>query len=69
MKFMTSPAITGDRELVELFVRSLDNSFQDALNARLSIQDTLKIGTLGRSHMEDPYDCKSTPHIQLWSMY
>jgi len=55
---MTPLAITGDKKLVELFVRSLDNSFQDALNARLSIQDTLKIDTLERSHMEDPYDCK-----------
>ena len=69
MKFMTPLAITGDKKLVELFVRSLDNSFQDALNARLSIQDTLKIDTLGRSHMEDLYDCKRTPHTQLWSMY
>jgi len=55
-KCLKPPAITGNRELVELFVRSLDNLFQDALNARLSIQGTLKIDALGRSHMEDPYD-------------
>ena len=55
-KCLKSPAITENRELVELFVRSLDNSFQDALNARLSIQGTLKVDALGRSHMEDPYD-------------
>jgi len=36
-KCLKPPAITGNRELVELFVRSLDNLFQDALNARLSV--------------------------------
>jgi len=55
-KCLKPPAITGNQELVELFVRSLDNSFQDALNARLSIQGTLKVDALGRSRMEDPYD-------------
>jgi len=30
-------AITGNRELVELFVKTLDNTFQDVLNSRLSI--------------------------------
>jgi len=49
-------AITGNQELIKFFVRSLDNSFQDALNARLSIQGTLKVDALGRSHIEDPYD-------------
>ena len=55
-KCLKPPAITGNQELIELFVRSLDNSFQDALNARLSIQGTLKVDTLGRSRIEDPYD-------------
>jgi len=30
--------------------------FQDALNARLSVQGTLKVDALGRSHIEGPYD-------------
>jgi len=30
--------------------------FQDALNARLNVQDTLKVDTLGRSCIKDPYD-------------
>ena len=55
-KCLKLPAITGNRELVELFVRLLDNSFQDALNAKLSVQGTLKVDALGRSRMEDPYD-------------
>jgi len=55
-KCLKPPAITGNQKLIELFVRSLDNSFQDALNARLSIQGALKVNALGRSCMEDPYD-------------
>jgi len=55
-KCLKPPAITRNRELIELFVRSLDNSFQGALNARLSVQGTLKVDALGRSRMEDPYD-------------
>jgi len=55
-KCLKPPAITGNQELIELFVRSLDNLFQDTLNARLSIQGTLKVDTLGKSHMQDPYD-------------
>jgi len=48
--------VTGNRELVELFVKTLDSAFQDALNSRLSIQRTLKVDTQGRSRIEDPYD-------------
>jgi len=55
-KCLKPPTITRNQELVKLFVRSLDNSFQDALNARLSIQGTLKVDVLGRSCMKDPYD-------------
>jgi len=55
-KCLKPPAITGNQELIKFFVRSLDNSFQDALNARLSIQGTLKVDALGRSRIEDPYD-------------
>jgi len=55
-KCLKPPAIIKNWELVELFVWLLDNSFQDTLNARLSIQDTLKIDILGRSHIEDPYN-------------
>ena len=49
-------AVTGNRELVELFVKTLDSAFQDALNSRLSIQGTLKVDMQGRSRIEDPYD-------------
>ena len=55
-KYLKPPAITRNWELVELFVRSLDNLFQDALNARLSVQGTLKVDVLGRSRTEDFYN-------------
>jgi len=55
-KCLKPPTITRNQELIKLFVRSLDNSFQDALNARLSIQGTLKVDALGRSRMKDSYD-------------
>jgi len=55
-KCLRLPAVTGNRELVELFVKTLDSAFQDALNSRLSIQGTLKIDTQGRSCIEDPYN-------------
>jgi len=50
------PAVTGNRKLVELFVKTLDSAFQDMLNSRLSIQRTLKVDVQGKSHIEDPYD-------------
>jgi len=49
-------AVTGNRELVELFVKTLDSAFQDALNSRLSIQGTLKVNMQGRSRIKDPYN-------------
>jgi len=49
-------AVTGNRELVKLFVKTLDSAFQDALNSRLSIQETLKVDAQGRNRIEDPYD-------------
>jgi len=55
-KCLRPPAITGNRELVELFFRSLDTTFQDALNARLSVQGTLKVDNNGNNQLEDPYD-------------
>jgi len=55
-KCLRPPAVTRNRELVELFVKTLDSTFQDVLNSRLSIQGTLKVDTQGRSHIEDPYD-------------
>jgi len=55
-KCLRPPAVTENRELVELFVKTLDSAFQDALNSRLSIQGTLKVDTQGRSRIEDPYD-------------
>jgi len=42
-KYLRSPAITKNHELMELFVQCLDITFQDALNSRLSVQGTLKI--------------------------
>ena len=55
-KCLRPPAVTGNRELMELFVKTLDSAFQDALNSRLSIQGTLKVDTQGRSCIEDPYN-------------
>jgi len=55
-KCLRPPAVIGNRELVELFVKTLDSAFQDVLNSRLSIQGTLKVDTQGRSRIEDPYD-------------
>jgi len=49
-------AVTENRELIELFVKTLDSAFQDVLNSRLSIQGTLKVDVQGRSHIEDPYN-------------
>ena len=48
--------MTGNKELIELFVKTLDSAFQDALNSRLSIQGTLKVDAQGRSRIEDPYN-------------
>jgi len=48
--------VTGNRELIELFVKTLDSTFQNVLNSRLSIQETLKVDAQERSHIEDPYD-------------
>jgi len=54
-KCLKPPAVTGNRELVELFIKSLDTTFQDALNSRLSLQGTLKVDGQGRGQVEDPY--------------
>jgi len=55
-KCLKPPAITGNRELVEHFVRCLDVNFREALNSRLSLQGQLKVDSMGRSHVEDPYN-------------
>ena len=55
-KCLRLPTITGNRELIELFFRSLDTIFQDALNARLSVQGTLKVDNNGNSWLENPYN-------------
>ena len=55
-KYLRLLAVTENRELIELFVKTLDSTFQDMFNSRLSIQGTLKIDAQGRSHIEDPYD-------------
>ena len=49
-------AITGNCELVELFVQYLDITFQNVLNSRLNIQGTLKVNTQRRSCMKNFYD-------------
>jgi len=36
-KCLKPPAVTGNRKLIELFVKTLDGAFQDVLNSRLSI--------------------------------
>jgi len=54
-KCLKPPAVTGNRKLVELFVKSLDTTFQDALNSRLSLQGTLKVDGQGRSRVENLY--------------
>ena len=48
--------MTENKELVELFVKTLDNAFQDVLNSKLSIQRTLKVDVQERSCIEDPYN-------------
>lgn len=53
-KCLTKPALVTNRELVELFTRSLDKSFQDSLNNRLSISGKTRTGGVVRG--EDPYD-------------
>jgi len=55
-KCLKLPAVTGNRELIKLFVKTLDSIFQDMFNSRLSIQGTLKIDAQGRSRIKDPYD-------------
>ena len=55
-KYLRLLAVTENRELVELFVKTLDSIFQDVLNSRLSIQGTLKVDVQRRSHIKDPYD-------------
>jgi len=54
-KCLKPPAITGNRELVEYFMRCLDVNFREALNSRLSLQGHLRVDALGRSRVEDPY--------------
>ena len=44
-KYIRLPAITKNKELVELLFKLLDTTFQDTLNTKLSIQDTLKVDT------------------------
>lgn len=53
-KCLTKPALVTNRELVEMFTRSLDKSFQESLNNRLSISGKARAGGIVRG--EDPYD-------------
>ena len=55
-KCLKLPAITENRELVELFVQSLDTIFQNTLNSRLSLLKEVKVDEFGRSRVEDPYN-------------
>jgi len=48
-------AITENRELVEYFMWCLDANFREALNLRLSLQGYLRVDTLERSYIKDPY--------------
>ena len=54
-KCLKSLAVIENRELMKLFVKSLDTTFQDASNSRLSLQETLKVDGQGRSQVEDLY--------------
>jgi len=49
-------AVTENRKLVELFVRSLDTTFQNILNLKLSLLEEVKIKKFGKSRIEDSYD-------------
>jgi hypothetical protein len=53
-KCLSPPALVTNRELVEMFVGSLDKNFQESLNNRLSTSGTLRAGAMVRD--EDPYD-------------
>ena len=55
-KCLRSSTITENRELIKLFFRLLDTTFQDALNARLSVQGTLKVDNNRNSRLEDLYN-------------
>ena len=55
-KYFKSLAVIENRELIELFVKILDNIFQDMLNSRLSIKRNLKVNTQKRSCIEDLYN-------------
>ena len=50
------PAVTENRKLVELFVGSLDITFQNILNLRLSLLKEVKINKFEKSRIEDSYD-------------
>jgi len=36
-------------------MQCLDTNFREALNSRLSLQGHLRVNTLGRSRVKDPY--------------
>ena len=54
-KYLKLPAVTKNKDLVELFAKSLNNIFQDVLNLRLSLLEKVKIDKFGRSRVEDSY--------------
>src|SRR5689334_15746574 len=55
-KCLADPALVTNRELVKLFVGSLDRHFRDNLDSRLSLKGQLHAE--GTVRGEDPYDWK-----------
>jgi hypothetical protein len=58
-KCKTPPSIIHDRELVGLFVGTLDEAFLTHLNMRLSLTGTVKQHSTGTTRREDPYELNS----------
>ena len=57
-KCLKLPAITENKELVDLFVRNINIIFQNILNLRLSLIEKVKINEFGRSRIKDSYNLK-----------
>jgi len=67
-KCLRLPAVTKNRELVELFVKTLDSVFQDVLNSRLSIQGTLKVDICqARNSEERKWKIIDRNYTPFWS--
>lgn len=55
-KYLKFSAVTRNKDLVELFVKSLNTIFQDILNSRLSLLEKVKIDKFRRSRVKDSYN-------------